>query len=97
VEECNADAIATMPCIGVSVNTSDVTDTNPVKVMILGFIRDDDFAFGTAGAPVYASTTVGTMSSTAPSSSNNVVQIIGHSLADDAMFVQPSLTTVEIA
>ena len=97
VEECDADAIATMPCIGVSVNTSDVTDTNPVKVMILGLIRDDDFAFGTAGAPVYVSTTVGELTSTAPSASSDVVQIIGHSLADDAMFVQPSLTTVEIA
>ena len=97
VEECDADAIATMPCIGVSVNTSNVTDTNPVKVMILGFIRDDDFAFGTAGAPVYVSTTVGELTSTAPSGSSDVVQIIGHSLADDAMFVQPSLTTVEIA
>ena len=97
VEEANATAIATMPCIGVSINPSDVTVGNPVEVMVLGLIRDDDFNFGTHGAPVYVSTTVGTMTSTAPSGTNNVVQVIGHSIEDDAIFVQPCLTTIEHA
>jgi len=92
VQECDADAIATMPCIGVSTNTSDVSADADCPVMLLGLIRDDDFAFGTAGAPLYVSTTVGTMSNTAPSGDDDVVQIVGHSIADDAMFVQPSLT-----
>jgi len=97
VEEANASAIATMPCIGVSINTSDVTVGNPIEVMVMGLIRDDDFNFGTHGAAVYVSTTVGTMTSTAPSSTNNVVQVIGHSIEDDAIFVQPCLTTIEHA
>jgi hypothetical protein len=97
VEEANATAIATMPCIGVSINTSDVTTGNPVKVLVMGLIRDNDFAFGTHGAAVYVSTTVGTMTSTAPSGTNNVVQVIGHSIEDDAIFVQPCLTTIEHA
>jgi len=97
VEEANATAIATMPCIGVSINTSDVTTGNPVKVLVMGLIRDDDFAFGTHGAAVYVSTTVGTMTNTAPSGTNNVVQVIGHSIEDDAIFVQPCLTTIEHA
>ena len=97
VEEANATAIATMPCIGVSINTSDVTVGNPVEVMVMGLIRDDDFNFGTHGAAVYVSTTVGTMTSTAPSGTNNVVQVIGHSIEDDAIFVQPCLTTIEHA
>jgi hypothetical protein len=97
VEEANASAIATMPCIGVSINTSDVTVGNPIKVLVMGLIRDDDFNFGTHGAAVYVSTTVGTMTSTAPSSTNNVVQVIGHSIEDDAIFVQPCLTTIEHA
>ena len=87
VEEANATAIATMPCIGVSINTSDVTVGNPIKVLVMGLIRDD-------GA-VYVSTTVGTMTSTAPSGEDNVVQVIGHSIEDDALFVQPCLTTIE--
>jgi len=86
-----------MPCIGVSINTSNVTTGNPVKVLVMGLIRDDDFAFGTHGAAVYVSTTVGTMTSTAPSGTNNVVQVIGHSIEDDAIFVQPCLTTIEHA
>ena len=95
VEEANASAIATMPCIGVSINTSDVTVGNPIEVMVMGLIRDDDFNFGTHGGAVYVSTTVGTMTSTAPSGEDNVVQVIGHSIEDDALFVQPCLTTIE--
>jgi len=98
VHECNADAIATMPCIGVSVNTSNVTDGNPVEVMMLGLIRDESFTdFGTNGAPVYVSTTVGTMTNTAPSGEDEVVQVIGHSVGEKLLFVQPCLTTIEHA
>jgi hypothetical protein len=98
VHECDADAIATMPCIGVSINTSNVTDGNSVEVMVLGLIRDESFTdFGTNGAPVYVSTTVGTMTNTAPSGTNDVVQVIGHSIGEKLLFVQPCLTTIEHA
>lgn len=97
-QECDADAIATMPCIGVSVNTADVSADADLPVMMLGLIRHDSFTdFGTAGAPVYVSTTVGTMSNTAPSGTDDVVQIVGHSIAEDLLFVQPCLTTIEHA
>ena len=93
VHECDADAIATMPAIGVSVNTSNVTDGNPIEVMLLGLIRDETFTdFGTNGAPVFVHTTVGEMSNTAPSGDDDVVQIIGHSVGEKLLFVQPSLT-----
>ena len=98
VHECDADGIATMPCIGVSINTSNVTDGNSIEVMVLGLIRDESFTdFGTNGAPVYVSTTVGEMTNTAPSSSNNVVQIIGHSIGEKLLFVQPSLSYVVVS
>ena len=98
VHECDADAIATMPCIGVSVNTSNVADGAAIEVMLLGLIRDESFTdFGTNGAPVYVSTTVGEMTNTAPSGSSDVVQVVGHSIGEKLLFVQPSLTTVEIA
>jgi hypothetical protein len=95
VQEADADAIATMPCIGVSINTSDVTADNDIEVMLLGLIRHDSFTdFGAAGAPVFVSTTVGTMTTTAPSGTDDVVQIVGHSIAEDLLFVQPSLTYI---
>ena len=95
VQECDADAIATMPCIGVSMNTSNVTADNDIEVMLLGLIRHDSFTdFGAAGAPVFVSTTVGTMTTTAPSGTDDVVQIVGHSIAEDLIFVQPSLTFI---
>ena len=98
VHECDADAIATMPCIGVSTNTSNVTDGNAIEVMMLGIIRDESFTdFGTNGAPVYVSTTVGTMTNTAPSGTDDVVQVVGHSVGEKLLFVQPCLTTIEHA
>ena len=98
VHECDADAIATMPCIGVSINTSNVTDGNPIEVMLMGLIRDESFTdFGTDGAPVYVSTTAGEMTNTAPSGTDDVVQVIGHSIGEKLLFVQPCLTTLEHA
>ena len=96
VQECDADAIATMPCIGVSMNTSNVSADNDIEVMMLGLIRHDSFSdFGAAGAPVYVSTTGGSLTTTAPSGEDDVVQIVGHSIAEDLIFVQPCLTTIE--
>ena len=98
VHEADADAIATMPAIGVSINTSNVTDGNPVEVMVLGLIRDESFTdFGTNGAPLYVHTGVGEMSNTAPSGTDDVVQVIGHSIGEKLIFVQPCLTTIEHA
>jgi hypothetical protein len=96
VQECDADAIATMPCIGVSMNTSNVTADNDIEVMLLGLIRHDSFTdFGAAGAPVFVNSgSAGVLTTTAPSGTDDVVQIIGHSIAEDLLFVQPSLTFI---
>jgi len=96
VQEADADAIATMPCIGVSMNTSDVTADNDIEVMLLGLIRHDSFAdFGAAGAPVFVNSgDAGVLTTTAPSGTDDVVQVIGHSIAEDLLFVQPSLTFI---
>jgi hypothetical protein len=99
VQEADADAIATMPCIGVTTNTSDVSADADIEVMMLGLIRHDSFAdFGAAGAPVYVSAGAsGVLTTTAPSGTDDVVQVVGHAIAEDLIFVQPCLTTIEHA
>ena len=98
VHESNANDPGTMPAIGVSVNTSNVTDGNSVEVMVLGLIRDESFTdFGTNGAPLFCTTTAGVMSNTAPTGSGDILQVIGHSIGEKLVFVQPSLTTAELA
>ena len=96
VHEANAGDIATMPAIGVSINhTATITDGNSVEVMLLGLIRDETLTdFGTNGAPLFCTTSAGVMSNTAPSSTDDVVQIVGHSIGEKLIFVQPSLTFI---
>jgi L-lactate permease len=88
-----------MPCIGVTTNTSDVSADADIEVMMLGLIRHDSFAdFGAAGAPVYVSAGAsGVLTTTAPSGTDDVVQVVGHAIAEDLIFVQPCLTTIEHA
>ena len=87
-----------MPCIGVSINTSNVTDGNPVEVMLMGLIRDESFTAFTAGSVLYVSTAVGELTNTidtAAEAENEVIQVVGHAIGAQLIFVQPCLTTLE--
>ena len=99
VREADSSGIATMPCIGVSINTSNVTDGNPVEVLLMGLIRNDDFASNfTAGSVLYVSENVGELTdtlATAANAANEVIQVVGHAIGQDLVFIQPCLTTVE--
>ena len=98
VREADSSAIATMPCIGVSINTSDVTDGNPIEVMLMGLIRDETFSNFTAGSILYVSTAVGELTNTidiAAEAENEVIQVVGHAIGQKLVFIQPCLTTLE--
>jgi len=98
VREADSSAIATMPCIGVSINTSDVTDGNPIEVMLMGLIRDETFSNFTAGSILYVSTTVGELTNdidVAAEANNEVIQVVGHAIGQKLVFIQPCLTTLE--
>lgn len=90
-DEADADAAATMPCTALATETG----TGSRKVLLLGFIREDDWAW-TPGGAVYASTTAGGLTQTAPSGSGDQVQPIGVAYTADILFFCPSLVTVEI-
>ena len=97
VQEANASAIGTMPCIGVSINTADVSADADCPVLMMGVVRNDDFHNNFADGPVYVSATAGQLTTTRPAANGNIVQVVGHAIGQDLLFVQPCLTTITIS
>ena len=90
----DADAIATMPVIGIA--PAAISDTATGTILLQGFIRDDTWNW-TIGGILYASTTAGAMTQTAPSGTGDFVQALGVALTADVVYFNPSLTLVEVA
>jgi len=90
----DADAIATMAVIGIA--PAAISDTNTGTILLQGFIRDDTWNW-TLGGILYASTTAGAMTHTAPSGTGDLVQAVGIALSADVVYFNPSLTLVEVA
>jgi len=91
----DADAIATMPVIGIA--PAAISDTDTGTILLQGFIRDDTWNW-TLGGILYAdNTTAGGMTQTAPSGTGDFVQAVGVALSADVVYFNPSLTLVEVA
>jgi hypothetical protein len=90
----DSDAIATMPVIGIA--PAAISDTATGTILLQGFIRDDTWNW-TLGGILYADTTAGAMSQTAPSGTGDFVQALGIALSADVVYFNPSLTLVEVA
>ena len=90
----DADAIGTMPVIGIA--PAAISDTATGTILLQGFIRDDSWTW-TPGGVLYASGTAGAMTQTAPSGTGDFVQAVGVALTADVVYFQPSLTLVEVA
>lgn len=91
LEEADADASATMPCIALALEAGTGTKT----VLLEGFIRNDAWAW-TAG-PIYVSTTTGALTQTAPSGTGDRVQRVGWAYSADIMFFDPDSTDIGVA
>jgi len=88
----DADAFATCQgLIGIALETK--TDGQACKVLLNGFVRDDDWTWTVAG-PIYASTTAGGLTQTAPSGTDDVIKIVGVATHADRMYLHPEMTTV---
>ena len=85
-DEADADAIATMPCIALALETG----TGSKKVLLRGIIRDDTWNW-TPGARLYVSTTQGTLTATAPAGEDDCVQCVGSAWDDDHVLFNPSM------
>jgi hypothetical protein len=91
-----ADAIANANGIVMCVDASISADASG-KYMLLGVARDDTWAW-TVGGLIYLSTTGttgNTLTQTAPSGTNNVIQVLGVATHADRMIFLPNLVQVE--
>ena len=97
-DDTDADATATsIGRVGICLTGAD--DTDPISILVYGYIRDDSlFAFTSAGQPLYVHTGAGLMSQTAPSGSGDVVRVVGYADDDDdTVFFNPDNSWVEIS
>lgn len=93
-DEADASAVTTAPALGIAMETG----TGSKKVLLFGIIRNDGWNF-TIGpgelSLVFLSVDVGTLTQTAPSGANEVIQAVGYALSDDVLFFMPQLHVVE--
>lgn len=89
----DADAAATMPVVAMA--TAAISADASGVFLLMGFYRDDTWNW-TIGGFLYASTTAGAMTQTAPSGSGDQVQKVGIALTADIVYFNPDITIVEI-
>lgn len=97
VWKADADAAATMPCVGIVVVGGNADAT--VNILTHGLVTETDWNW-TVGATIYvADGTEGVLTATVGdlSDENDVVQVVGIAIHADSIFVNPSLTTVVLA
>jgi len=96
LEDADADAGTTMPCVALALSTS--KGAQPVHIW--GPIRNDAWNWtvgpGEAGL-IFVSTTTGALTQTQPAGSGDRVQCVGWAITADIMFFMPNMAMVEIA
>jgi hypothetical protein len=92
-ESADADSMTRMPVVALALNA---TAGNPRQVLLMGYLKDASFSFSGAGALVYASTALGQLTTTPPSGTGDIVQVVGVATSTTSLFFNPSLSMVEI-
>ena len=90
----DADAIATSGACVICVETAGIDAAATGKFLVIGSARDNAWAW-TVGGLIYLSTAVGTMTQTAPSGVDDVIQVLGVALNADTILWNPQLVMVE--
>jgi hypothetical protein len=89
VKNGNATDNTKSPVCGIAVETA-ASGTH--VVLVHGIYRDDtNLTFSTVGGPVYVATSSGTLTQTQPSSTNNVIQVVGIAVGSHTLYVNPQL------
>lgn len=90
--EADADGATTMPVTAIALEAG----TGSKKVLFMGFYRDDTAFDFTPGAVLYASTTAGAITETAPTGSGDQVQVVGIAVSADVIHFNPSPNLIEL-
>lgn len=88
----DADAIATSSCVAMALAT--IANNADGEFLLSGYARNDAWNW-TVGGLIYLSTTTGALTQTAPSGTDDVIQILGVATHADRMLFQPQLVQVE--
>ena len=92
----DADATTTMPATAMAIAT--VAADAAGELLLQGTARDDSWSWAVGAEPgmIYASTTAGSMTQTAPSGTGDQVQVIATSITATIISFNPSSVLVEI-
>jgi len=90
--KADADAIATSSALFFCLAT--IAADAAGAFLALGFVRNDGWTW-TVGGLIYLSTTAGGMTQTAPSGTDDVIQVVGVATHADRMYFYPQLVQVE--
>lgn len=88
----DADLAANMPGLRIALESK--TDGQNCKMLVMGYIREDIWDF--TGAIIYAGTSAGGVTSTAPSGEGQQVQRVGVAKSANILFFNPSIDVGEI-
>jgi len=92
----DADAIATASCVALCIE--DVVTNATGTYLLHGFFRKNSWNW-TVGGTIYLSTTgttTNTLTHTAPSGTDDVIQVLGMAVHADCIYFKPELTQVEL-
>ena len=92
--KADADASSTMPVAVMAAQA--ITANNSGKLMHYGYFRNDSWSWPVKGSFLYASTTAGSIASSAPSGSGDQVQVVGYTATSTVIFFNPSPVLIEL-
>ena len=96
--QVDADAAGTMPVVAMAAEDIDISTEATGLFLLQGFCHDaGSFPTWTIGGKIYASTTPGVPTQTAPSGDGDFVQVLGWAVSGDAVYFNPSEDVIEHA
>ena len=81
------------PQLAIALEAGNDGDTK--KILLYGYIREDDWDWTTVGAPLFVSTTDGDFQEAAPSGAGDIIRVAGYVKDANSIFFNPSGVWIE--